>query len=67
MKVMDHAIDVPVDFAPGTVFADDQRMLVVCAQRTWLELIEVQLEGKKRTSAADFLHGHIHSTGIRLG
>jgi methionyl-tRNA formyltransferase len=49
------------------IFADDQRMLVVCARRTWLELIEVQLEGKKRISAADFLHGHMHATGIRLG
>ncbi|HEY2469815.1 MAG TPA: methionyl-tRNA formyltransferase [Terracidiphilus sp.] len=67
MKVMAPAIDVPVDFAPATVFADDQRMLVVSAQRTWLEFIEVQLEGKKRISAADFLHGHIHAAGMRLG
>ena len=67
MKVMAPAVDVPVDFAPGTVFADHQRMLVVSSQRTWLELIEVQLEGKKRVSAADFLHGHNHATGIRLG
>ena len=67
MKVMMPAIDVPVEFAPSTVFTDNQRMLVVCAQRTWLELIEVQLEGKKRISAADFLHSHHHATGIRLG
>lgn len=67
MKVLWAAIHVPVDFAPGTVFTDDQRMLVVCAQGTWLELIEVQLEGKKRVSAADFLHGHPHITGLRLG
>jgi methionyl-tRNA formyltransferase len=67
MKVLDTAIDVPVDFAPGTIFVDKQRMLVTCAQRTWLEFVEVQLEGKKRISAADFLHGNIHATGIRLG
>lgn len=67
MKVLAPAIDVPVEFAPGTIFADDQRMLVACAQRSWLELIEVQLEGKRRISAADFLHGHIHATGIQLG
>lgn len=66
MQVLSPPIDVPVDFAPGTVFADHQRMLVFCAQRTWLEFIEVQLEGKKRTSAADFLHGHPHLTGLRL-
>jgi methionyl-tRNA formyltransferase len=67
VKVLAPTIDVPVEFAPGTVFADNQRMLVVCAQRTWLELVEVQLEGKKRIAAADFLHGHMHTTGIRLG
>lgn len=67
MKVLEPTIDVPVEFAPGTVFADNQRLLVVCALRTWLELIEVQLEGKKRISAADFLHSHVHATGIQLG
>jgi methionyl-tRNA formyltransferase len=67
MKNLEPPIAVPVDFAPGTIFTDNQRMLVVCAQRTWLELIEVQLEGKKRISAADFLHGRPHATGIRLG
>ena len=66
MKVLEPAINVPVDFASGTIFADGQRLLVVCAQRTWLEFIEVQLEGKKRISAADFLHGRVHPTGIRL-
>jgi methionyl-tRNA formyltransferase len=65
MKVVAPVIDVEV--APGTVIADNQRMLVACAQRTWLEFIEVQLDGKKRVSAADFLHGHIHRTGVRLG
>jgi len=67
MKVMVPAIERATDFAPGTVLADDQRFLVLCAQRTWIELIEVQLEGKKRVSAAEFLHGHMHITGKRLG
>lgn len=67
VKVLAPAIDVAVDFGPGTVFADNQRMFVVCARRTWVEFIEVQLEGKKRISATDFLHGHIHATGMRLG
>ena len=67
VKVLAPAIDVPVEFAPATVVADNQRMFVLCARRTWLELVEVQLEGKKRISAADFLHGHMHATGLRLG
>ena len=31
-----------------------------CAQGTWLELIELQLEGKKRMAAAEFLRGTPH-------
>ena len=42
---------------PGTIRVLDGRMLVACAQNTWLELTEVQLEGKKRVTAAEFLRG----------
>ncbi len=52
---------------PGRLKIADDRMLVLCAQGTWLELIEVQLEGKKRVSAAEFLRGHLHAAGMRLG
>lgn len=52
---------------PGSVLVDNGRMLVACAQSTWLELIEVQLEGKKRMPAADFLHGFQIRTGAQLG
>ena len=34
------------------------RLLVGCAHNTSLELLELQLEGKKRTSAADFVRGY---------
>ncbi len=67
VKVLAPTIDVPVEFAPGKVFADNQRMLVVCANRTWLELVEVQLEGKKRMASSDFLRGAGLQSGIRLG
>jgi methionyl-tRNA formyltransferase len=43
--------------APGHIVVQDDRLLVACAQRTWIELIELQLEGKKRMPAADFLRG----------
>lgn len=52
--------------APGEVRVDAQRLYVRCAQKTWLELVEVQLEGKKRMTAAEFLRGHLVS-GARLG
>lgn len=43
--------------APGQVLARDARMFVACAQQTWLELLEVQVEGKKRMRASEFLRG----------
>ncbi len=42
---------------PGAIYVENQRLFVACAENTWLELIEVQLEGKKRLSAAEFLRG----------
>jgi methionyl-tRNA formyltransferase len=41
----------------GRVIVQDDSMIAACAQGTWLELAEVQLEGKKRVTAAEFLHG----------
>ena len=43
------------------------RLLVGCGQGTSLEVIELQLEGKKRTSAKDFLHGYNPNPGEKLG
>jgi methionyl-tRNA formyltransferase len=61
--------DIPTQGAhqPGQILIRDQRILVACAENTWLELIEVQLEGKKRLAAAEFLHGNHLTTGTRLG
>lgn len=42
---------------PGRVRTHEGRMFVACAEGTWLELEEVQLEGKKRVSAEEFLRG----------
>jgi len=42
---------------PGQVIARDARLFAACSQSTWLELIEVQLEGKKRMKASEFLRG----------
>jgi methionyl-tRNA formyltransferase len=47
--------------------ADANRLLVGCGNRTSLELLEVQLEGKKRTKAADFLRGYRPMPAERLG
>ncbi len=49
----------------GQLAIGGHRMFVACAGNTWLELIELQLEGKKRLPAAEFLRGM--PAGVRLG
>jgi methionyl-tRNA formyltransferase len=46
---------------------EGDRLFVGCGERTAIELLEVQLEGKKRTSAADFIRGYRPRPGERLG
>jgi methionyl-tRNA formyltransferase len=48
----------PASSQPGEIHIDSHNMLVACAGDTWLELLELQLEGKKRMPAAEFLRGH---------
>ena len=44
--------------APGLMSAMEKRLLIACGEGTELELIEVQVEGRKRMSAAAFMNGH---------
>jgi len=64
-----HSADIAAtaSFAPGCILVQEKRLFVACAQSTWLELIEVQFEGKKRMPAEEFLRGHQLATGMRLG
>lgn len=61
--------ELPTEAEPGQVFVEDRRMFVACSQGTWLELLEVQLEGKKRLPAAEFLTGMqiTARSNLRLG
>ena len=43
---------------PGWLFAHQRRLFVSCGGAAALELLEVQLAGKKRMSAEAFLNGH---------
>jgi methionyl-tRNA formyltransferase len=43
---------------PGLMSAMQNRLLIACGERTELELLEVQVEGRKRMSAAAFMNGH---------
>ncbi|WP_433984903.1 methionyl-tRNA formyltransferase [Tunturiibacter empetritectus] len=53
--------------AVGELLVDGEQMLVGCAGGTVAELLEVQMEGKKRMSAAEFLRGYQVKSGERLG
>ncbi|HXX01824.1 MAG TPA: methionyl-tRNA formyltransferase [Candidatus Acidoferrales bacterium] len=46
---------------------DANRLLVGCGQNTCLEIIELQLEGKKRTPAQAFIQGYRPKPGEKLG
>lgn len=52
---------------PAQVLLERDRLFVDCGENTRLELLEVQPEGKKRMSAADFLHGYQLKNGDQLG
>jgi methionyl-tRNA formyltransferase len=72
-KLIVHQMAVPVDEVaqgdsePGQILFERHRMFVRCAGNTWLEFIELQLEGKKRLPVADFLRGNPLSLTTRLG
>ena len=51
---------------PGQLLAEREHLRVVCGDSTMLELLEVQPEGRRRMSAAEFLHGAHPQTGERL-
>jgi len=52
---------------PGSVDVAGGAFLVACAQGTWIEITELQLEGKKRMGASEFLRGAVLRSGVRLG
>jgi methionyl-tRNA formyltransferase len=52
---------------PAELHVEPNHLLVGCGQNSSLELLELQLEGKKRTSAADFVRGYRPRQGEKLG
>jgi methionyl-tRNA formyltransferase len=55
-------------FEAGVIVeAHGERLVVACGERSFLRLHEVQLEGKRRMSARDFLNGTHARVGSRLG
>ena len=52
---------------PGELLIEQGTIFAACGDATWLELVEVQPEGKRRMTAGDFLRGHPLETGARFG
>jgi len=55
------------DVAPGELSITDDKLIVGCGAGTALELLQVQLEGKKAFSAREFINGYRIAEGERLG
>jgi methionyl-tRNA formyltransferase len=52
---------------PGELHLDADRLFVGTGRDSSLELLELQLEGKKRTTARDFIHGYRPKPAEKLG
>ena len=52
---------------PGTVDAQSGRLLIACGGGSRLEVSELQMEGRKRIAARDFLNGVHLQPGEKLG
>ncbi len=55
------------ELAPGTLAVEGGRLVVGCGHGTALNLIEIQLDGKRRMTAQEFINGYRPKAGERLG
>jgi methionyl-tRNA formyltransferase len=53
--------------SPAEIVVANGLLIVGCGSGSALQLLEVQLEGKKRMPAADFVHGHEPRAGEKAG
>jgi methionyl-tRNA formyltransferase len=53
--------------AQAELKADAGHLLIGCGQNTSIKILELQLEGKKRTNAHDFIQGYRPKHGEKLG
>ncbi len=67
MKVVEGAEASGDVLGEGVLRVEGERLLVGCGGGTVLELTEVQMEGKRRTWAAELLRGYQIKSGERLG
>ena len=51
----------------GELLVDRDQLFVICGEKSALQLLEVQPEGKRRMTAADFIRGYRPQSGDKLG
>jgi len=56
-----------IKLTPGTVAVEGTKLFLGCGEDTALELIEIQLEGKRRMTAQEFISGYRPQPGDHLG
>ena len=61
------AVAIDRTLASAELTVESNHLLVGCGDGTAIEILELQLEGKKRTSAADFVRGYRPLPGEKLG
>jgi len=61
--------ELAIEPKPGQIAVDGARLFVGCGNDTitMLELIEIQLEGKRRMTAQEFINGYRPKSGDQLG
>jgi methionyl-tRNA formyltransferase len=52
------AADSPATLVAGSWYTDGKQRLSLCCSNGWVDLLELQLEGKKRMITEDFLRGY---------
>lgn len=62
-----HPVERSLGLEEGMLAMEGEELMVGCGGGTTLALDEVQVEGKRRMSAAEFLRGHRIRSGERLG
>ena len=66
MQVVADPTELLTDAAPGTLVRKANRLFVACGESTWLELLDLQMEGKRRMPVEAFLQGLSLDDGERL-
>ena len=66
LKIFRSELGGKTDAPAGTIVSTDGAIAVACGDKTVLRILELQQEGKKRMSAADFLVGHAVKVGSAL-